>query len=92
MQNSLFENNQPTLEQCSVIQWLGENIFPQSIYSAVEKFTDAPIIACINDGLIARSQSKIGSDPTMMRKPKGYMELTDAGWELYKKLTGEVIV
>lgn len=74
-----------------VIRWLGECIFPQPINASAEKFGEHAIIACINEGLIVRSQSNIGPDPTMMCKPRGYMELSDAGWELYKKLTGEAM-
>lgn len=75
-----------TQEIIDLINWMGENIFPVKIELAVEKHNEGAILACIKQKLIQRSDSKVGAHPTMMRKVKGYMELTDAGWELFEKL------
>lgn len=87
-----FTGNSQHDAKLHVIRWLGENVFPQLIAAAVHRFGEDAIVDCINEGLIVRSQSKIGVDPTMMRKVKNGMELSDAGWELYRKLNGEAIV
>ena len=70
----------------NLIMYLGENIFPQKLISMLDKFNITDFVYCIENNLIVKSKSKIGLSVHSMMNPKGYIELTDYGWEYYKKI------
>lgn len=71
--------------KAEIIRWFGECIFPQQSKLVLDRFGEE-IFSLVAEGYISTSRSKGGIHPTMMKEVKGYVELTNKGWEFYTTL------
>jgi hypothetical protein len=72
-----------TIEEGKIIKFLGENIFPVTADLLLLKFKLEDLMNLADQKIIIKSGSKIGTNPTMMKTPKGYIELSEKGWGEY---------
>ncbi len=69
-----------------IINYFGEAIFPLKTRVVLGKFGES-LVKLIEEGYFIRSQMQIGINVTMLKKIKGYIELSNKGWEYYHSET-----